>query len=52
MALFKRNDKDQAAKDLAEGVAENHAEGMAEDLTEGQPEDTHSTDPALSLIHI
>ena len=42
MALFKRNDKDQAAENLAE----NHAEGMAEDLTEDQPEDTPSTDPA------
>lgn len=45
MALFKRNNKDQAAEDLAEDLAQDQAEGVADNLAESQPEDTPSTDP-------
>lgn len=52
MALFKRNNKDQAAEDLAEDLAQDQAEGVADNLAERQAErqtvDTSADAPAAN----
>ena len=51
MALFKRNDKDQAAEDLPEDLPEDLAEGQAEDTSQdalgANAEDTPGEDSAF-----
>lgn len=63
MALFKRNNKDQAAEDLTENFVEGQAEDVTDGQTERQPkgtpqdvlganaEDAPGEDPAPDLHH-